>query len=338
MARDASSAGPPRTNSRRRLQEPGFWKPLLLLVALNAAGMLGYRLTEGWPLVDCLYMSLMVLTTVGFNEIHPLTPAGKWLTIGLMSFGIGLMLYLLTQLSEIVTRRVLDPTEVRRRKERRHMKLKRHTIVCGYGRVGEAVAAALQNAGRSVLVIDQDPERIAWADSQGLATLEADATDESTLHRAGLPQAEALITAMHGDPANLYVVLSARALAPQLTIIARAGSEIAGQKMTRAGADEVINPYQVSGGRIADLLLAPRFTRALSGHELPSHFDLRELPVPETLHGQPVGRVSETTGTRVVALWRGGEILVAHGDQVLQPGDVLLVAGHTEQLDDLADT
>ncbi|GGQ98803.1 potassium channel family protein [Deinococcus ruber] len=302
---------------------------LALLIGVSSSG---YHFIEGWDWSDSVYMTLMVLTTVGFGEVHPLHPAGKAFTNVLMVAGIGLMLYLLSLLAESTLRGVLDPATLKRRKERRLRMLKDHTVVCGYGQVGEAVGAALLSAGRTVIVVDDNPERLALAASHGLHTLEGDATDEEVLKRAGLEKAAALVSVISSDPANLYVVLSARSLMPQLTIIARASDESAARKMRRAGASEVVNPYQLSGNRIAGLMLAPHLAQFLHGTAASDHFTVREIAVPEPDVGRSVEAFGQRSGALVVAIWRDGHPLRAQPDELLRPTDTLLLAGTAREV------
>ncbi|WP_189104431.1 potassium channel family protein [Deinococcus knuensis] len=306
---------------------------LALVAGLVLFGTLGYRVLEGWTWLDCLYMSVMVLTTVGFGEVAPPSAAGKLFSIVLMTFGIGLMLYLLTLLAETVVRGLTDPLAVRRRKERKLIHLRGHTVVCGYGQVGEAVCVALRAARRDVVVIDHRPEHLEWAQGQGIHTLVGDATDEDVLRRAGAERAESLVTVINSDPSNLYVVLSARGLNPALRVIARASDESAAQKMRRAGADEVVNPYQLSGNRIAAMMLAPRLSRLLSGDVTSDHFIIREIGVPDALVGQTVEALGRETGALIVAIWRGGQPLRCRAGDELQAGDTVLVAGAAAEVD-----
>ena len=305
---------------------------VVVLLALVGGGTLGYHLLEGWNWSDSLYMTLMVLTTVGFNEVHPLHRAGEYFTDALMVIGIGLMLYLLTVLADTMLRSVLDPTKVRRRKERRLTMLKNHTVVCGYGQVGEAVCAALKVAGRQVLVVDTQTERLTSAAALGLHILEGDATDEDVLKRAGIDKASALVSVINSDPANLYVVLSARGLVPGLTIIARASDESASRKMRRAGASEVVNPYQLSGNRIARLMIAPHLAKFIGGPLETDHFTVRESAVPESYVGRSIEHFGQASGALVVAIWREGAALRARPQEVLKSGDTLLLAGTAEEV------
>ncbi|TSA82470.1 potassium channel protein [Deinococcus detaillensis] len=300
---------------------------VLVLLTLIGGGASGYHWLEGWNWSDSVYMTLMVLTTVGFNEVHQLSRPGEYFTDVLMVAGIGLMLYLLTVLAESALRGVVDPQRARRRKERRVKMLKGHTLVCGYGQVGEAVCAALKQAGRSVVVIDTDAERLAYASAHGLQVLGGDATDEEVLKRAGVERAGALVSVIHSDPANLYVVLSARGLVPELKIIARASDESAARKMRRAGASEVVNPYQLSGNRIARLMIAPHLARFLSSDLDSSHFTVREGAVPSGYVGKTIEQFGQDSGALVVAIWRDNQALRARPQEVLLSTDTLLLAG-----------
>lgn len=307
--------------------------PVLVLIALVAFGTVGYRILEGWSWLDSLFMTAMTLTTVGYGSPQPLNTPGKVFSTILMLFGIGLMLYLLTLLAETLLRMFTDPNLAQRRRERKIMNLKNHTIVCGYGQVGEAVCTALKGANRDVVVIDHRTDNLAWAEAHGIFTLVGDATDEDTLRRAGVERATSLVSVINSDPSNLYVVLSAKGLNPGIRVIARASDESAARKMRRAGADEVVNPYQLSGNRIAAMMLAPRLSRLLSGDVTSDHFTVREITVPESLVGRTVGDLGRETGALIVAIWRDGQPLRAKAKNVLQAGDTFLVAGAAAEVE-----
>lgn len=304
-----------------------------LLLGLVVFGTAGYRLTEGWSWLDCVFMTVMTLTTVGYGSPEPLSERGKLFSTALMLVGIGLMLYLLTLLAETVIRGLTDPATAQRRKERRLIHLRHHTIVCGYGQVGEAVCSALVGARREVVVIDHRPEHLERATAQGVHTLVGDATDEDVLRRAGIERAESLVSVINSDPSNLYVVLSAKGLNPGLRVIARASDESAARKMRRAGADEVVNPYQLSGNRIAAMMLAPRLSRLLSGDVTSEHFTVREVSVPEAGVGRTVAELGRETGALVVAVWRAGQPLRGRPEEVLQAGDTVLLAGAAAEIE-----
>ena len=173
-----------------------------MILGLITFGTLGFRETEGWSWLDCIFMSVMTLTTVGYGSPEPLHTDGKIFSVVLMTFGIGLMLYLLTLLAETMIRTFTDPITNQRRKERKIMTLKDHTIVCGYGQVGEAVATALVSAKKEVVVVDHRTEHLEWAQAHGIHTLVGDATDEEVLRRAGVERASSLVSVINNDPST----------------------------------------------------------------------------------------------------------------------------------------
>lgn len=303
------------------------------ILGLLVIGSVGYRVIEGWSWLDCLFMTAMTLTTVGYGSPEALSTHGKAFSVFLMLVGIGLMLYLLTVMAETVMRGLTDPITTQRRKEKKVMNLKGHTVVCGYGQVGEAVSTALVGAKRQVVVVDNRTEHIAWAEAHGIFTVVGDATDEEVLRRAGIERAASLVSVINNDPSNLYVVLSAKGLNPSLKVIARASDESAARKMRRAGADEVVNPYQLSGNRIAAMMLAPQLSRLLSGGVNSDHFTVREITVPERLVGRTIAELGRETGALIIAIWRDGQPVRGRAKEVLISGDTVLVAGAAAEVE-----
>lgn len=309
---------------------------LLAVCALTAGGVLGYRLIEQFSWLDSLYMTLMVLTTVGFGEVRELSTAGKVFTSLLMVFGIGTMLYLLSTIAEISFTSIADPYRARKRREKHVEKLSGHTIVCGFGQVGEAVSAELHAAGKAFVVIDQVHERLQVAHDLGYHSVEGDATQDGTLLRAGIRAASALVTDMSSDPGNLYVVLSACELNSNLTVVARASTDDAAEKMRRAGANEVVNPHRTSGKQIAARLLNTDFAqlprRVRFGQK---HLVIDEMTVGASLARQSIKDLERESNARIIALRRAGKSLSPRGEETLRENDVLLIAGTEEELQGL---
>ena len=136
-------------------------------------------------------------------------------------------------------------------------KLKRHFILCGYGRVGQEIAQAFSEEGAPFVIIDNDEQQVAKAEKDGYLCLFADATSDEVLKEAGIEQARGLVAAVGSDTDNTYITLSARGLQPDLFIAARCSSSEAEDKLSRAGADRVISPYAIGGRRMAMLALRP---------------------------------------------------------------------------------
>jgi voltage-gated potassium channel len=224
---------------------------LIALGAVLLVGTVGYVLF-GFDLLDAVYQTVTTVTTVGFREVKPFSAGEQIFTIVLILVGVGTALYTLSVLLEaFVEGHFLRHLEARRM-ERTIARLRDHVIICGWGRVGRASAAHLAAAGQSVVVVDRDPARL--EDVPHPYVLGDIGTDD-VLVAAGIQRARALVAALADDADNVYATLSARALRPDLVIIARARSEGSMPKLYRAGADEVVNPQLIGGLRMASFAL-----------------------------------------------------------------------------------
>ena len=226
--------------------------------------------------------------------------------------------------------------------ERDIARMSGHTIVCGWGRVGRAVAGYLAGQGAEVVVVDLDPRRVADVAHPALT---GDVTDDEVLRTAGIMRARALVTAINTDAENVYVTLSARSLRPDLVIIARARTEASEAKLLRAGATRVVNPQRIGGQRIAAAALQPNVVEFLDVvmHDGSLEFRLEEVPVRagSRLAGRTLreANVGETTGALVLAL-RGsdGTFLTNPPTQTpVDAGYILIAIGTQQQLSALQD-
>jgi voltage-gated potassium channel len=318
---------------------------LLFLVAVFVAGTVGYTLIEEWPLLDSAYMTIITLSTVGFRELAPLSGSGKLFTSGLIVVGVGTLAYAATKTTEALLKRGLL------HRGRIHMGIRRmhdHVIVCGYGRMGVTVADQLAGRGTPVVVVDDKPDKIAKADERGLHFVAGDATDDDTLHRAGIDRARALATVLNNDADNLFVTLSARTLNPRLVIIARASNEKSAAKMLTAGATRVLNPYNSGGRLMVRQLLHPSVTEFMDAIQDPTAPEvcLEEIQVQtaSSLSGMALqdAPLRSDMNVLLVAVRQSGEKLIFNPprDFVLEAGDTLLALGQPEmlrQLEALAD-
>ena len=235
-----------------RLTRSQLARGILVLALLICIGIAGYMLIEGWSLLDAAYMTIITFTTVGYEEVHPLSTGGRIFTIFLMLVGVGVMLYILSSVVNAAVAHEIVGLLVRRRRFRRRMaKLKGHYIVCGYGRVGAAVASTLRENSTPLIVMDKDPEALSEAEDQGLLCLQGDATRDADLQSARVSDAVGLIAATGQDSENIYISLTARGLNPDLHIVARASYPEAEVKLRRAGADRIISPYAIGGRQMA---------------------------------------------------------------------------------------
>ena len=230
------------------------------------AGILWYKLVEGWTWLDAVYMSVITLATVGFSEVQPLGARGRIFTIVLILMGVVVIGYILNSFSEALIQGHFQ-AGMRLMQRRKLMdSLTEHYIICGFGRTGRQVAAEFSIERIPFIVVDSDEESIQTAQQLGFITYQGDATQDQVLQRVGIERAIGLIAALPSDAENLYTVLSAKTLAPKIRAIARASTEEAVQKLQRGGADVVVSPYITGGKRMAAAALRPQVVDFFRGH------------------------------------------------------------------------
>jgi len=226
------------------------------LLVLTAIGTAGFHYMEHWSWFDSFYMVVITLSTIGYQEVHTLSHAGRVFNTGLIIAGVALVFLMIGSWTQALLEFELIKVFGKRRMEREILKLKDHYIICGAGRVGRSVARELARKPRPFVIVETDQGRLAGLDSKWL-TLSGDAANEKTLREAGIDHAHGLVAAATTDATNIYIVLTARSLSPQLKIIARASEDRAEKHLKTAGADVVISPYAFAGHRIAQSFLRP---------------------------------------------------------------------------------
>jgi voltage-gated potassium channel len=299
-------------------------------------GAVGYRML-GYGVLDALYQTVTTVTTVGFREVQPLSGVGQVFTIVLILIGVGTVLYTFGVACEFLVEGELREARRRRRMDANIAKLHGHVVVCGWGRVGRAVAGKLEDAGQVVVVVDRDPERL--ADIAHLCVV-GDATDDSVLLEAGIERARTLIAAIDTDAENLYVTLSGRSLAPDLFIIARAREDTSEAKLLRAGADRVVNPQAIGGARMAAFVSQPHVAEFLDVvmHDRRFEFRLAETPVatgsPLTGSRLQDPAIRERTGALILcARTEDGEFLTSTSPEAtIAVGQTLIAIGTEDEL------
>jgi voltage-gated potassium channel len=303
-----------------------------LILAVLAAGTAGYRWIEGWPLSECLYMTVITVSTVGFGEVHPLSRAGHIFTVLLIFFGVTSAALSLTALFEYFVLRGLTNLFGRNKMDKQIEKLNRHIIICGYGRTGYYIARDLQKMKQSFVVIENDPERIKLLEQEGLLHIPGDPSEEDLLEAAGAGRAEALVAALPKDADNLFLTVSARSLNHDLRIIARVQDPDNSRKFIKAGASQVVSPFSTGAARIVQLLTRPSVVdliELVTGQENLA-LEVCEVPVDEAsaLAGKTLAesRARQTLGCLVFAVRRPGRETVFDPDPGLriESGDVLM--------------
>ena len=314
---------------------------LVALALVTLVGTAGY-VALGFPLLDAIYQTITTVATVGFREVHPLTAAGKAFTMVLIVFGVGTALYTFSVLLESLVEGEFGDAMERRRMQKEIGRMRDHVIICGWGRVGKALARYLTGAGQQVVIVERDAERLV---NMTYPFIQGDATDDDVLREAGIDGARVLAAAVNTDADNLYVTISGRTLRSDLFIIARARLEDSESKLIRAGANRVINPQALGGARMAAFALQPHVTEFLDVvmHDGSLEFRLEELEVPagSSLAGCSLreAHIRDRTGALVLALRdQDGEFTTNPAPEtVIEPGQILIAIGTSGQLAALAE-
>lgn len=306
------------------------------LIGLFVAGIAGYMIIEKWSLLDAVYMTVITLGTVGFGEIRPLSDAGRVFTILLIIAGVGIIAYSASVLTTYLFEAEFTGSFRRRLMERQLQALENHVIVVGYGRVGRKAAQALLGEDRHAIVVLDDRLEIAeQARAEGFLAMHLDATRDDALYAAGIERAKGILVCAGSDATNLFVVLSARELNPDLRIVVRCSDQTSETKMLRAGANSVVLPHNIGGVRMANSFLKPKVTEVLDVVSADSgvHFVIEEASIraDSELTGQTVSEADlrRRAGVTLIAIVRasGEVILDINRDTRFLTGDQLIVMG-----------
>lgn len=229
----------------------------LMLLAVFFAGVTGYQFIEGWSTLDSLYMTVITVSSVGFGEVHPLSPNGKIFTILLILFGTGALVYGISTVTAFIVGGEFSDALRRRKMQNRINKLNDHYIVCGADQTGRYVIEELAKTKRDFVVIEKDSLKIKYLEADEILFVEGDATHNAVLHAARIDKAKGLIAALHTDADNLLVVLTAKQLNPSIRVISKAVEEESEQKIRMAGADSVVMPNYIGGMRLVSEMIRP---------------------------------------------------------------------------------
>lgn len=312
---------------------------VITLIILISGGTLGYSLIEGWPLFESLYMTTITLATVGYSEVHTLSHQGQIFTILLIIFGVGVIAYTLTSSIQFVVEGQLRHLLGRKKLQNKIKKLKGHYIVCGYGRIGRQICKQLATKPLPFIVIDENPAAIARLEDDNFLYLAGDATEDETLIQAGIERAKGIITAVTSDSANVFIVLSARGINPDLYILARASNDGAEKKLMSAGANKVVSPYSMGANRMAQAILRPSvvdFLEIAIGHEN-LELQLEEIPVVSnsSLVGRPLAEsgIRSELGLIIIGIKVNGKMTFnPSAETVIEAGHILIALGEQPEI------
>lgn len=310
----------------KRKTEPTNKKTYLLalffLIMMIFIGITGYSLIEGYNLVDAVFMTIITISTVGFREVEPLSYTGKIFTIFLIIFSFGIFAYALSTLTRHLVDGVFHNYFKHKKVKKRIDKLDQHVIICGYGRNGKQAAKESLDHGFDVLIIENKPEMIEQIiENPRFMFIQGDATQDEILVAAKIEKAKALITTLPNDAENMFVVLSAKYVNPDLKVISRASDDNSDKKLRRAGATNVIMSDKIGGQRMAKLVAQPDVVEFLDHILIQQKDDVCLEEICFTNIGAKFQKktirelhVRDKSGVNIIGVRR------TNGDYVLNPG------------------
>ncbi len=317
---------------------------LAIPIILVVVGTIGYEILEkDYTFFDSLYMTVITLTTIGYGEIYPLSPAGRAFTIFLILGGVFTFFYASSEIIRIVVSGEVRDILGRQRMERSLSQLRDHMIVCGFGRMGRLVCQEFSRNRTSFVIVDLDPDLLADFEIPYGIPLLGDATSDEVLRHAGFERARALVTVMPTDADNLYTTMSGRLLNKDLFIVARVEDPQSEVKIKRAGANRVVSPYVIGGHRLAQAVLQPTVVDFIELASQREHVELQLEETQITRRSPLAGRTIRDSNIRaefkviVVAIKKsfGKMIFNPDPEAVLEAEDILIAIGPREQLDNL---
>ncbi|MCA9773518.1 MAG: NAD-binding protein [Myxococcales bacterium] len=319
----------------------------LLIVAVLSVfvvGTLGYVAIEGMSPFDALYMTVITVTTVGYEEVAKLSDAGRVFTMLLLFVGLGLIFYSITSVTGLVVEGSLRRILGRRAVEQKIRALRGHYIICGGGRMGRTVCEELRKTGKEFVVIDGDESVVGALQSAGFLCMLGDATAEDILEAAGIERAQGLVAALPSDADNVFIVMGARELRADLKIIARASADSSERKLLQAGADRAVLPYRIGGVQTVNALIRPTVVDFIEVAAHPSGLalafeELRVLPTSKLVGVMLADSgIRDKSGLIIVAIKRGERMIFnPPSTTALMADDVLISFGEKNQLARLDD-
>ncbi|MBP2832215.1 NAD-binding protein [Aquimarina sp. U1-2] len=323
---------------------PKVYIALILLVTVIIIGVFGFRILSDYSWVDALYMTVITMTTVGFEEVQPLDDNGKLFTVFLISTSVAIFAYSVSVITDYIVSKN-DPKKVQYRKMQKMIhQLEDHIIIVGYGRNGKQAAVKLMAYDKPFIVIENDTEVIDRYHDDKILFLKGNATEDSVLLEAGMKNASCLICTLPEDADNLFIVLSARQINKNLKIISRASQDASYKKIRLAGADNVIMPDRIGGDHMASLVVVPDLIEFLDNLSIvgKKSINIEEVSFEDMFDDQEERTIRTVdmrskTGCTIIGYKspQGDYIVNPEADTPLGPGSKIVVLGRPEQVNRL---
>lgn len=316
---------------------------IIIALCIVFFGTVGYILIEGWEFLDALYMTIITISTVGFSEVHHISKAGRLFTIVLVFFGVGFTLYIAAAVVQFMVEGRIRIILGRRRLEKKIDRMKNHYIVCGYGRIGRVLCKNLKRKPLDLVVVEKNPELTSVMDADGVLYISGDAADEENLIRAGIKRAKGLVAVLASDADNVFLVLTARQLDPDLLIIARASQEESKSKLRAAGANTVESPYDMGAASMAHRIIRPTVTSFLALAFAHKRKDIQMEEIPVSASSDLVNVILKDTGIRqkynliIIAIKKQDNSMLFNPsfEATIEVGDTVIAVGEEANLQKL---
>lgn len=316
---------------------------VLLALCILFLGATGYMMIEGWDFLDAVYMTVITLTTVGYGEIHELSRTGQLYTILLIFIGVTFCLYVAGSVVQFMVEGQIRTILGRRSLDKKINRLKNHYVICGYGRIGRVLCNQLKRKPIDLVVIEKNRELIPILDEDKVLYLSGDAADEVNLHKAGIQRAKGLVAVLATDTDNVFLVLTARQLNPDLYIIARASHDESKSKLQAAGANKVESPYEMGAVSMARRIIRPTVTNFLDLAFAHKRKDIQMEEIPVNSSSDLANVMLKDSGIRqrfnliIIAIKKpdGSMLFNPSFETVIEAGDTVIAVGQEGNLQKL---
>jgi len=321
---------------------------LLIMVSIFTISTIGYSVIEDWSILDSAYMTVITLTTIGFQEVHPLSDGGRFFTIIIVISSITALAYTANLVTRLIASGEMKKFLDHRRKRRFMDRMEDHYIICGFGRIGRRICELFKIENVHCIVVDRSEDVAEIVRSMDIPVITGEATEEAVLREAGLERAKCIITAVDSPADNVFITLTARDMNPGIHIVSRGETPETGSKLMKAGADRVVYPHQIGGRRMAMAALRPTLDRFMSMDELRNNFGVYMEEIHISENSELVGlslmeaSINRRFGLNVIAIlgrdqMQNNIVFNPGSHSILQVNDALIVLGTKEELHNLED-
>ncbi len=314
---------------------------ILLAFAVLVFGTSGYMIIEGWNFIDALYMTVITVASVGYKEVHDISTPGRLFTIFFVMTGVGTTVYVAGVVVQFMVEGRIRVILGRRKLDKQIERLKNHYIICGYGRIGKVLCENLiRRKPVDIVVVEKNPDLVPVMEKDGILYIHGNASDESVLLRAGIQRARGLVAALATDVDNVFLVLTARQLSPDIDIIARASLDASKSKLLAAGANSVESPYEMGARNMAQRILRPTVTSFLDLAITHKRKDIQMEEIPVNGTSILTGVMLKDSGIRqrfnliIIAIKKkdGSMLFNPSFETIISAGDTVIAVGEDDNL------